>query len=54
MDRAQKQKSLTLGFIHYSGTDILTHSSFNTMYPLFKMSIAVSLEIDNASQGYFL
>lgn len=54
MDRAGKQKSLILGFIPYSGTDLLSHSSFNTFLPHYKMNIDISLQIGNASQGYFL
>lgn len=54
MDRPGKQKLLILGFIPYSGTDMLNHFSFKAFVPFHKMNIDTPLPLSNASQGYFL
>lgn len=56
MDKTKKEKSVIVGYTSYSysGTVIASQSSFNALFPYYKMSIDTSLQIGNASQGYFL
>lgn len=56
MDKTEKQKSVIVSYTSqsYSGTVIASQSSFNALFPYYKMSIDTSLQIGNASQGYFL